>query len=210
MFCVLLSLSYIYIHTVTFIYQCSDLAMECYTCTAQRTGIDNFMCGWCGNACVDDTATCSTNFITVFSDCLVISAISPDSGPIEGGTTVTITGTNFQSDHSINITVGSLTCTPIEMITYRQIVCKIVSTGNQTQGRVDVVVRIAGSTQDATAEFRFGQPKVFSVNPSYGPAAGGTIVRVRGEDLNIGNTERTTVSLINTKMKMSKAFCDIM
>lgn len=51
---------------------------------------------------------------------------------------------------------------------------------------------------------------MFSVNPSYGPAAGGTIVRVSGEDLNIGNTERTTVSLINTKMKMSKAFCDIM
>lgn len=154
MFCVLLSLSYIYIRTDTllYIYQCSNLAHECYTCIAQRSGSKNFMCGWCDNACVDVTATCSTNFITVSSDCLVISAISPDSGPTEGGTTVIITGANFRFDDSINIAVGSLTCTPIE-ITYRQIVCNIDSIGNQTQGRVDVVVRIAGSTQDATVEF---------------------------------------------------------
>ena len=45
-------------------------------------------------------------------------------------------------------------------------------------------------------QFRFGLPRVYSVSPSYGPAAGGTIVKIRGEDLNIGNTERTTVSLV--------------
>ena len=55
------------------------------------------------------------------------------------------------------------------------------------------------------------------MSPSYGPGAGGTIVRVRGEDLNIGNTERTTVSLVTTgsgrrrrRQAMGTASCDIM
>ena len=72
---------------------------------------------------------------------------------------------------------------------------------NQTQGRVSVVVtiyRMGGADQNATFQFLFGQPRVYSVSPSYGPSAGGTMVRVRGEDLNIGNTERTTVSLVTT------------
>ena len=58
---------------------------------------------------------------------------------------------------------------------------------------------------------------MYSVSPSYGPGAGGTIVRVRGEDLNIGNTERTTVSLVTTgsgrrrrRQAMGTASCDIM
>ena len=71
--------------------------------------------------------------------------------------------------------------------------------------------------KDATSsQFRFGQPRVYSVSPSYGPAAGGTVVSVRGEDLNIGNTERTTVSLLTTdgerrrRQTMEMASCDIM
>ena len=128
----------------------------------------------------------------------MITSISPDSGPTEGGTTVTITGTDLGTSFSdiVSITVGSVSCTPIESsyLVGRMITCDIGS-GNQTQhGNVDVAVSICRNV-DTIIRFRFGQPRVYSVSPSYGPAAGGTIVRVRGEDLNIGNTERTTVSL---------------
>ena len=136
----------------------------------------------------------------------MITSISPDSGPTEGGTTVTITGTDLGTSFSdiISITVGSLTCTPIEnsYLVGRRISCDISSSSQaQLPGMANVVVtvsRMGGANQDATAQFRFGQPRVYSVSPSYGPGAGGTIVRVRGEDLNIGNTDRTTVSLIAT------------
>ena len=155
----------------------------------------------------------------------MITGISPDSGPTEGGTTVTITGTDLGTSFGdiVSITVGSLTCTPIvtSYLVGRSITCNI-SSGSQTQlGVANVVVtvsRMGGANQDATStQFRFGQPRVYSVSPSYGPGAGGTIVRVRGEDLNIGNTERTTVSLVTTgsgrrrrRQAMGTASCDIM
>ena len=187
------------------LYNCSDLAMGCSSCLAQRIRTD-FQCGWCDNRCVDVSAICSTNFTTVSSGCPapMITVISPDNGPTEGGTTLTINGTDLGTSFSdiVSITVGSLTCTPIEnsYLVERSVTCDI-SNGSQTQGSVDVVVRVSrmgGANQNATTQFRFGQPRVYSVSPSYGPAAGGTIVRVRGEDLNIGNTERTTVSLVTT------------
>ena len=78
-----------------------------------------------------------------------------------------------------------------------------------------MVVNVCHS-KNANGQFRFGQPRVYSVSPSYGPAAGGTVVRIRGEDLNIGNTERTTVSLVangNTgtrrRQTMGTPFCNI-
>ena len=155
------------------------------------------------------SAICSTNFTTVSSGCPapMITVISPDNGPTEGGTTLTINGTDLGTSFSdiVSITVGSLTCTPIEnsYLVERSVTCDI-SNGSQTQGSVDVVVRVSrmgGANQNATTQFRFGQPRVYSVSPSYGPAAGGTIVRVRGEDLNIGNTERTTVSLVSCSVQ---------
>ena len=207
------------------LYQCSGLAMGCSSCLAQRMGTD-FQCGWCGSSCIDVSATCSANFINISSNCPspMITDISPDSGPTEGGTTVTITGTDLGTsfDDIVSITVGSLNCTPIgdSYLVGRSITCDI-SSGSQTQlGVANVVVtvsRMGGANQDATStQFRFGQPRVYSVSPSYGPAAGGTVVSVRGEDLNIGNTERTTVSLLTTggerrrRQTMETASCDIM
>ena len=155
----------------------------------------------------------------------MITSISPDSGPTEGGTTVTITGTDLGTSFSdiVSITVGSLSCTPIEnsYLVGRRISCDISSSSQAQQpGMANVVVtvsRMGGANQDATTQFRFGQPRVYSVSPSYGPADGGTILRVRGEDLNIGNTERTTVSLVATgstgrrrRQTMGTPSCDIM
>ena len=189
------------------LYQCSDLAMGCSSCLAQRIRTD-FQCGWRGNTCVDVSATFSTNLITESGKCPEPTiTISPDSGPTEGRTTLTINGTDLGTSFGdiVKITVGSLTCTPIEnsYLAGRSVTCDI-SSGSQTQlDSVDVTVvvrvsRMGGANQNATTQFRFGQPRVYSVSPLYGPAAGGTILRVRGEDLNIGNTERTTVSLVTT------------
>ena len=192
-----------YMYYIVVLYQCSDLAMGCSSCLAQRRiGTDFHVDGVVTHVSMS-LPSCSTNFITVSSSCPapIITEISPDSGPTVGGTTLTINGTDLGTFSDIvSITVGSLTCTPMEnsYIAERRVACNI-SSGNQTQGSVDVVVRVSrmeGANQNVTNKFRFGQPRVYSVSPSYGPVAGGTIVRVRGEDLNIGNTERTTVSLV--------------
>ena len=152
----------------------------------------------------------------------MIISISPNSGPTEGGTTVTITGTDLGTSFSdiVSITVGSLTCTPIKdsYLVGRRIMCDII--GDTQPGTAIVVVTVSimgGANRYAATQFRFGQPRVYSVSPSYGPAVGGTIVRARGEDLNIGNTERTTVSLVVTgstgrrrRQTMRTPSCDIM
>ena len=116
---------------------------------------------------------------------------------------MTITGTDLGTSFSdiVSITVGNLSCTPIEdsYLVGRRTSCDI--TGHTQPGTAIVVVtvsRMGGASRYAVSQFRFGEVRVYSVSPSYGPAAGGTIVRVRGEDLNIGNTERTTVSLVAT------------
>ena len=131
------------------LYQCSDIAMGCSSCLAQRMGTD-FQCGWCDYSCVDVSATCSANFVTALLNCPppMISAISPDSGPTEGGTTVAITGTDLGTSFGdiVSITVGSLTCTPIEdsYLVGRSITCDI-SSDSQTQllGIAIVVVTVS-------------------------------------------------------------------
>ena len=149
----------------------------------------------------------------------MITIISPDSGPTEGGITVTIIGTDLGTSLSdiISITVGSLTCIPNKdnYLKGSRVTCDISSSNRTQPESVDVVVNVCNNTE-AIGQFRFGQPIVYSGSPSYGPAAGGTIARVRGEDLNIGNTERTTVSLVtngNTgrrrRQTMGTPSCDI-
>ena len=199
-----------------------------YTCSCHDCVSDG-ICGWCDNTCVctvqteiDISATCSTNLITEPCGCdmsPMITSIFPDSGPTEGGTTVTITGADLGTTFNdiINITVGSLSCAPIKgsYLKGSRVTCDI-SSSNQTQpGSVDVVVNVC--YKEAIGQFQFGQARVYSVSPSYGPAAGGTIVIIRGKDLNIGNTERTTVSLLATgstgrrrrRQTMGTPSCDI-
>ena len=118
---------------------------------------------------------------------------------------MTITGTNLGTAFKdiASIRVGSLTCSPSEdsYVIGTRVSCNINGdSGNQTQGSVSVVVRVrrmGGPDEDATSRqmFRFGMPRMFSVSPPFGPAGGGTVIKVRGEDLDIGNQERTRVTL---------------
>ena len=198
------------------------ITLHPYTCSCHDC-ISDGICGWCDNTCVHTSATCSTNLTTTPCGCLspMITSISPDSGPTEGGTTVTINGTNLGTSFSdiISITVGSLSCTPIKdyYLKGSRITCDISISNRIQPGSVDVVVNVCYKEpiQFRSGQFRLGQPRVYSVSPSYGPAAGGTVVIIRGEDLDIGNTERTTVSLVangNTgrrRQTMGTPSCDI-
>ena len=162
------------------LYQCFDIAMGCSSCLAQTIGTD-FQCGWCDYSCVDVSATCSANFVTTFNNCPapMITGISPDSGPTEGGTTVTITGTDLGTsfDDIVSITVGSLTCTPIEdsYLVGRSITCDI-SSGSQTQllGIAIVVVSSVTVVQLCVPNVQVlsSHPRVTIVPPALGPYDG--------------------------------------
>ncbi|KAB8066534.1 IPT/TIG domain-containing protein [Janthinobacterium violaceinigrum] len=107
----------------------------------------------------------------------VVSSISPTSGPATGGTTVTISGTNFSG--LMAVTFGGTAATAFTFNSATQ----ITATAPAGTGTVDVRVTTSGGTSATGAADQFtyvGAPVVSSISPTAGPAAGGTTVTISG------------------------------
>ena len=103
-----------------------------------------------------------------------ITSIVPNSGPVAGGTTVVITGTNLTGG---TVTFGgtAATCT---VNSATQITC---TTPAHTPGAVDVVVTTPGGTATSTGGFTYVPlPTVTGLSPRLGVVAGGTSVTITG------------------------------
>ena len=123
-----------------------------------------------------------------------ITSVTPSFGPVEGGTLVTINGTNFRQPVRVffdlgggelrEATVASVTPTRIEVIAPRV----QLATGQTLESTVVVFVE-AGTpneqrvTSAATFTFRSSQltPAVSAVSPPSGPLEGGTRVSILGD-----------------------------
>ncbi|MER5326980.1 IPT/TIG domain-containing protein [Streptosporangium roseum] len=113
-----------------------------------------------------------------------VTAISPTSGPIAGGTTVTITGTGLSSAFGVAFGPGnfgtSLSCTATS--------CTVTSPAHAA-GTVHVVVGTPYgiSTPSPADEFTYTAPAVAptvtAISPTSGTTAGGTVVTITGTDL---------------------------
>ncbi len=130
-----------------------------------------------------------------------ITGIDPDEGPTAGGTTVTITGTNFV-DGSTTVSFGTNAGTNITVNSRRELT---VETPSGTAGPVDVVVTSAGGSVTSTGGFTYDDaaPTVTSVSPSVGPTTGGTTVTIIGTKLtaatavSFGGTSATSFAVDN-------------
>src|SRR5437764_234984 len=78
-----------------------------------------------------------------------VTSISPTSGPTGGGTTVTITGTNFTGATAVKF--GSSNATSFTVNSASQ----ITATSPAGTGTVDVTVTTAGGTSATSASDRF-------------------------------------------------------
>ena len=122
------------------------------------------------------------------------------TGPVAGGTTITVMGTNlgvtFDDISTSQLLLGTTSCTPINQsyISGTQFVCEttnFISPGDRT-----LVLNIGSRNSTSTAPpFQALQPTVTEIVPNLGPVAGGTLVTVRGVDLDIGNQADTVVYL---------------
>ncbi|MDP1823565.1 MAG: IPT/TIG domain-containing protein [Archangium sp.] len=121
-----------------------------------------------------------------------LSSLTPATGTVSGGTTVTLTGSNFAALAAVTIGGGaaavvSRTATTLEVLTPPGL-----------EGAVDVVVSNAGG-QTATLAGGFlyfapaGPPTVTSVTPVSGPTAGGTVITVNGLLFKTGAEVRLSV-----------------
>ncbi len=108
-----------------------------------------------------------------------VSGVSPAFGPAAGGTLVTITGTNFTAATAVDF--GT---TPAASFTFNSdtSITAVSPAGTDT---VDVTVTGPGGTSATSSadDFTYA-PTVSGISPTFGPAAGGTLVTITGTGFN--------------------------
>ncbi len=112
-----------------------------------------------------------------------VSTFSPASGPVAGGTSVTISGTGFQG--GVVVRFGSHVATVLSQTTTRL----VVQTPSQARGLVSLtVLNPDGGVTSLTQAFTYrgGPPTVSRITPASGSSAGGTDVTIEGADFDPG------------------------
>ena len=108
-----------------------------------------------------------------------VASVSPKSGPAAGGTSVSVTGTNFTGATAVKF--GGSTAVTFKVNSSSS----ITATSPAGSGVVDLIVTAPGGSSATSAADQFSYqgsspPTVTSVSPSAGPLAGGTSVTVTG------------------------------
>lgn len=104
------------------------------------------------------------------------SAVSPSSGPVYGGTQVTVTGTGF--DPSAIVYFDGMQANNIVYINSTTLTA--VTPESYSDGAVDVDVQTIDDYISQPAAFTYISPTVTGVTPSQGTIAGGTNITVSG------------------------------
>ena len=114
-----------------------------------------------------------------------VSSVSPNNGSTAGGTSVTITGTNFAS--GATVTFGGTAATSVTVVSSTTITA---TTPAGTAGAVTVTVtNPGGQSGSLSSGFTYVvAPTVSSVSPNNGPPAGGTAVTITGTNFASGAT----------------------
>ena len=83
------------------LYNCTLLKIVISSCLGANLGT-GFGCGWCDGSSVDtcrvsEECLSPAQFVTSSASCPAaqITSVTPSSGPVEGGTTIAITGTDL-------------------------------------------------------------------------------------------------------------------
>ena len=172
--------------------------------------MEGFECGWCSRESSGSSPSTTMERCELLEDCSNLTAVvdegascpapviidfNPKIGPLEGGTTITITGRELgvSIDDFDSITVGNILCTLVNSsyIPGRQVLC---TTGKLVASTNSILIRLTTGHLTTSHElFKVATPGVYGVTPSQGPAAGGTRVTVWGTNLSIGNIEDTRI-----------------
>lgn len=179
------------------LYNCSVGRSDCSRC---HTADQKYGCVWCGGAeasCVYSD-TCS-QLVEKTCPAPVIHSIEPLSGLLEGGTLVTITGSNLgQKPEDIlhSVSVAGVPCTVVPNLyeVSSRIVCKTRASGGETAGHVSVTVS-GGEFGRSSQIFSYQDPFVMGVSPIRGPKAGGTILNITGRNLQTGRHADLTITI---------------
>ncbi|XP_033168193.1 plexin-B [Drosophila mauritiana] len=184
------------------LYKCDVLGShrEHADCSLCVTRDPKYKCAWCSNSCVYNE-TCTDDKISISSgtkssienECPLprIDIIKPLSGPIEGGTLITIEGSNLgirEEDVRGKIFIGSVPC---ELENY-QISVKIECRTGAALYEMSAPIKVANDAgfTESSVQFHFKNVLLTGLYPTIGPRSGGTQLSLIGKFLNIGSTMR--------------------
>ncbi|MFE2161159.1 IPT/TIG domain-containing protein [Streptomyces lydicus] len=108
----------------------------------------------------------------------VLTGVAPPSGPLSGGTTVTLTGVHLVEATAVRF--GTTAASAFTVVSDTQITA-VVPAG--AAGLTDVTVSTAGGTSNAAAYTYLPAPVVTTLIPSQGPASGGITFTLTGTNL---------------------------
>ncbi|XP_076840019.1 LOW QUALITY PROTEIN: plexin-B1 [Brachyhypopomus gauderio] len=182
-----------------------DLYVRLYNCSVGRTDCSRcytaeplYECAWCEGEhfhCVyRDSCTARIQHTCPAPH---IHLIEPLSGPVEGGTLITISGSNLgqrAEDIQNSVTVAGTPCTviPGRYEISSSIVCETTVSGAERRGQVSVEVKGGGTGQSAQ-HFRYQDPVLLRMSPLKGPKSGGTLLTIVGRGLMTGQTSEIRV-----------------
>ncbi|XP_026506045.1 plexin-D1 [Terrapene carolina triunguis] len=175
------------------VYNCATGSTDCSQCLGRED---------MGHRCIwsESSSICRLNTespqIPVMCPAPEIRKIEPLSGPLEGGTLLTIRGRNLGrrfSDVVNAVKIGSVRCAPLwdRYMVSEAIVCQ---TGEAPSIFSDVVTVNVSREGKSRERYSYVLPEVQSVAPGAGPKAGGTKVTIRGSNLSVGSDLRVLVN----------------
>jgi hypothetical protein len=139
-----------------------------------------------------------------------IASVAPTSGPLAGGTQITIAGTNFVSGARVLVGGRSATTTFVSSTQLRAstptgaaaaaVAVQVTNPNGQSATRSNAFTYIASAG---------AAPSIDAVSPTSGPTAGGTLVTVAGSNfvsgarVNVGGRAATTTFVSSTTLRAS-------
>lgn len=145
-----------------------------------------------------------------------VASVSPSTGVLAGGTSLTITGTSFVNGATVafvelpsNDVFGTPSSKAAASVTFNSSTQLTVTTPSASSaGAVDVVVmnpdrQTATRPSGFTYSVALPAPTVTAISPNFGPTAGGTGVRITGTGfvatptVSIGGAAATGVAFVN-------------
>ncbi|KAL7402271.1 hypothetical protein ABVT39_012324 [Epinephelus coioides] len=186
------------------LYNCSIGREDCSLC---KNSDQKYNCVWCAkqkacvykNLCTPDQPGSEDHDNTECPD-PQITDIIPRYGPLLGGISITIRGSNLgiHKEDIKSITVVREPCIHQEekYSVSTSVVCEIgpVNPLNSDWGQVEVEVQ-GGKRGTSSMYFTYRDPFPDKVEPSKGPKAGGTLITISGRNLDTGSKDDVQVTI---------------
>jgi hypothetical protein len=129
-----------------------------------------------------------------------ITSISPPTGSTTGGTSVTITGTNFTG--ATSVTFDGLDATSIDVANSTTITC---ITPAHSAGAVNVIVTTIGGPSGAFSSFTYiTPPNITGISPLVGSTTGGNSITITGTNftgetsVTFDGLDATSINVVNS------------